>query len=232
MGGCSYRGFQAARRRLPHSASASLGSRPAPWPQATGSWSQPGETCALEHPCLIGVLLGRRTPDMVHQMGQDCASQNIGRGSPSIQHHRRAFLGDHDGGRVAVDVGGHYRCVDHPQPIHPAHPQLPASRTLAASRASSSTTAWPGMVSWSMSGRAPGSHPVRSGGPTEYRHDRGAAVHPPDELPLRQVAGQAGRIATARVHPAEPRCSLTGKAETRNPLGGSASRLCIFSIWQ
>jgi hypothetical protein len=39
-------------------------------------------------------------------------------------------------------------------------------------------------------------------------------------------------MATARVHPAEPPRTLTGKQLTMNPLAGSASRLCSFSIWQ
>lgn len=40
------------------------------------------------------------------------------------------------------------------------------------------------------------------------------------------------RIATARVHPADAACTLTGKQHTSNPLDGSASRLLNFSIWQ
>jgi hypothetical protein len=39
-------------------------------------------------------------------------------------------------------------------------------------------------------------------------------------------------IATARVQPAEPPRTLTGKQLTVNPLAGSASRLCSFSMWQ
>ena len=39
-------------------------------------------------------------------------------------------------------------------------------------------------------------------------------------------------IATARVQPAEPPRTLTGKQLTVNPLDGSASRLCSFSMWQ
>ena len=39
-------------------------------------------------------------------------------------------------------------------------------------------------------------------------------------------------IATARVQPAEPPRTFTGKQLTVNPVGGSASRLCSFSIWQ
>jgi hypothetical protein len=42
----------------------------------------------------------------------------------------------------------------------------------------------------------------------------------------------ASMIATARVQPAEPPRTLTGKQLTVKPLGGSASRLCSFSIWQ
>lgn len=40
------------------------------------------------------------------------------------------------------------------------------------------------------------------------------------------------RIATARVHPADAACTLTGKQHTSNPVDGSASRLLNFSIWQ
>ena len=37
------------------------------------------------------------------------------------------------------------------------------------------------------------------------------------------------RIATARVHPADARCTLTGKQTTSNPSAGKHSRLCSFS---
>ena len=40
-----------------------------------------------------------------------------------------------------------------------------------------------------------------------------------------------GRIATARVQPAEPPSTLTGKQATSNPSAGSDSRLCSFSMW-
>ena len=39
-------------------------------------------------------------------------------------------------------------------------------------------------------------------------------------------------MATARVQPAEAPRILTGKQLTVNPLAGSASRLCSFSMWQ
>ena len=42
----------------------------------------------------------------------------------------------------------------------------------------------------------------------------------------------SSKIATARVQPAEPWCTFTGKQETMKPAGGSASRLCSFSMWQ
>ena len=60
----------------------------------------------------------------------------------------------------------------------------------------------------------------------------GPAVSPSRLKPLHHRVGQSGRIATARVHPAEPRCTFTGNAATVNPSAGSASRLCSFSIWQ
>ena len=40
---------------------------------------------------------------------------------------------------------------------------------------------------------------------------------------------QSSMIATARVHPAEARCTFTGKHTTSNPSAGNASRLCSFS---
>jgi hypothetical protein len=40
------------------------------------------------------------------------------------------------------------------------------------------------------------------------------------------------KIATARVQPAEARSIFIGKQATVNPVGGSASRLCNFSMWQ
>ena len=43
---------------------------------------------------------------------------------------------------------------------------------------------------------------------------------------------QTSTIATARVQPAEARSIFTGKHDTMNPVDGSASRLCSFSIWQ
>ena len=46
------------------------------------------------------------------------------------------------------------------------------------------------------------------------------------------VGNQASMIATALVQPAEPPRTFTGKQLTMKPLGGSASRLCSFSIWQ
>ena len=46
------------------------------------------------------------------------------------------------------------------------------------------------------------------------------------------VGNQASMIATARVQPAEPPRTFTGKQLTRKPLAGKASRLCSFSIWQ
>jgi len=46
------------------------------------------------------------------------------------------------------------------------------------------------------------------------------------------VGNQASMIATARVQPAEPPRTLTGKQLTVKPLAGSTSRLCSFSIWQ
>src|SRR5436190_20886590 len=39
-------------------------------------------------------------------------------------------------------------------------------------------------------------------------------------------------IATARVHPAEPPRTLTGKQLTVKPVAGRLSRLCSFSMWQ
>jgi hypothetical protein len=39
-------------------------------------------------------------------------------------------------------------------------------------------------------------------------------------------------MATARVQPAEAARILTGKQLTSNPVGGSNSRLCSFSMWQ
>ena len=43
---------------------------------------------------------------------------------------------------------------------------------------------------------------------------------------------QPSMIATARVQPAEARSILTGKHDTVNPVDGSCSRLCSFSMWQ
>ena len=40
------------------------------------------------------------------------------------------------------------------------------------------------------------------------------------------------RMATARVQPAEARSIFTGKHDTMNPVDGSCSRLCNFSMWQ
>jgi len=39
-------------------------------------------------------------------------------------------------------------------------------------------------------------------------------------------------MATARVHPADARSIFTGKHDTMNPVDGSCSRLCSFSMWQ
>src|SRR5215470_14320386 len=44
-----------------------------------------------------------------------------------------------------------------------------------------------------------------------------------------QNPAQPGTIATARVQPAEPRCTFTGKQTISKPSGGSSSRLCSFS---
>ena len=43
----------------------------------------------------------------------------IGCGPSSLPNHRGAFFGDHDGWRVGVGGchGGHYRGIDHPQPL-------------------------------------------------------------------------------------------------------------------
>ena len=57
-------------------------------------------------------------------------------------------------------------------------------------------------------------------------------------LQWHQVAGlmvraaQSGRMATARVQPADPPLTFTGRQEIVKPVGGRASRLCSFSIWQ
>ena len=42
----------------------------------------------------------------------------------------------------------------------------------------------------------------------------------------------SSKIATARVQPADPRCTFTGKQEIMKPSGGRASRLFSFSMWQ
>ena len=44
--------------------------------------------------------------------------------------------------------------------------------------------------------------------------------------------GYSSKIATARVQPAEARCTFTGKQATMKPSAGRASRLCSFSMWQ
>ena len=46
------------------------------------------------------------------------------------------------------------------------------------------------------------------------------------------VERQSSRIATARVHPAEPRWTFTGKHTTWKPSGGKTSRLFSFSKWE
>jgi len=46
------------------------------------------------------------------------------------------------------------------------------------------------------------------------------------------VGNQASMIATARVQPADPPRTFTGKQLTVKPLAGKTSRLCSFSIWQ
>ena len=50
----------------------------------------------------------------------------------------------------------------------------------------------------------------------------------------REETGPApqSRIATARVQPADAPRIFTGRQLTVNPAGGSASRLCSFSMWQ
>ena len=57
--------------------------------------------------------------------------------------------------------------------------------------------------------------------------------------PSRRVSANASvfqfslyMIATARVQPAEPPRTFTGKQLTMKPLAGKASRLCSFSMWQ
>src|SRR5262249_52354802 len=45
-------------------------------------------------------------------------------------------------------------------------------------------------------------------------------------------AAYSSMIATARVQPADAARIFTGKQDTVNPVEGSASRLCSFSIWQ
>ena len=46
------------------------------------------------------------------------------------------------------------------------------------------------------------------------------------------ISRQPSRIATALVQPAEARSIFTGKHDTMNPVDGSCSRLCSFSMWQ
>ena len=48
----------------------------------------------------------------------------------------------------------------------------------------------------------------------------------------RDLATAEAYIATARVGPALPPWILSGKQATVKPDGGSASRLCSFSMWQ
>lgn len=45
-------------------------------------------------------------------------------------------------------------------------------------------------------------------------------------------AQPSGKIATARVKPAEPPLILKGKHATSKPVGGSCSRWASFSMWQ
>jgi hypothetical protein len=47
-----------------------------------------------------------------------------------------------------------------------------------------------------------------------------------------EAVSASSKIATARVQPAEALRILCGKQLMKNPLAGSTSRLCIFSMWQ
>jgi hypothetical protein len=51
-------------------------------------------------------------------------------------------------------------------------------------------------------------------------------------ITLGRFTVHSSTIATARVQPADARSIFTGKQETANPVEGSDSRLCNFSIWQ
>jgi len=50
--------------------------------------------------------------------------------------------------------------------------------------------------------------------------------------PMEAFAVQSEMIATARVHPADAFSIFTGKQLRMNPVEGSTSRLCSFSMWQ
>ena len=84
-------------------------------------------------------------------------------------------------------------------------------------------------------GRAPSELPSRYDHAVrqhEVRAEGGERVRGVQRLEIGAGEPHAGRMATARVQPADARCTFTGKALTRKPSAGSASRLCSFSIWQ
>jgi hypothetical protein len=62
-------------------------------------------------------------------------------------------------------------------------------------------------------------------GASSLPHLRTSRTSPPDK-------NHSSKIATALVHPALAPRILCGKQEIVNPSGGSASRLCSFSMWQ
>ena len=58
-------------------------------------------------------------------------------------------------------------------------------------------------------------------------HAAGGCAIPPRQM--RERLAHASMIATARVQPADARCTFTGKHTTSNPSAGNCSRLCSFS---
>ena len=113
---------------------------------------------------------------------------------------------------------------------------------------------WDGLpdpaAAWVMAGRArvrPGhdtktqeNGPVvtQKDGPAMTQNDASAVTQngrlavPQNDGPAATQAAQSLRIATALVHPADARCTFTGKHTMSNPSAGKSARFPSFSIWK
>jgi hypothetical protein len=61
---------------------------------------------------------------------------------------------------------------------------------------------------------------------------KGRPAVPQNDGPAATQVAQSLKIATALVHPADARCTFTGKHTMSNPLAGKSASFPNFSIWK